>query len=231
MAASSLAPSTTSRLRKTFKMPMDDDSDDVPSDMDEQEQETLITDLATSNESANILYVRLFTALPLISCLPFLWSLFSSGRFATVFLPCILGITSLLLSALVMGFVPLGVGTDIASDGTLSGIAHSRLARRHAVSAGRGALLGVELSFEVPVDSSGPVARYAMVLDGVLSFVMAGFAVLFTGSIDAVGGGLWLLCLLPGVMCVVVLVVRGAMRDAERGLRELRGLRYGYKGA
>lgn len=236
----------TSRLRKTFKYPSDAMlDDDDPSDLDEQSQESLISSLSTSNDAANTLYTRIFTLLPLLACLPFLWTLFitapSHGALGAVFLPCILGVTSLGVSSLVMGFVPLntaagdGAGGEGVGKGTLSDIARAQSARRHAVAAGRGARLGVELPFCVPVDAAGPVARYAMGLNGVVCVGMGVFGVMFMGGNSAKMPrelqGFWMLCWVPGVMWVVVRVVRGAMEGVERGVGELKGLRYGLKGA
>ncbi|KPI36795.1 uncharacterized protein AB675_11860 [Cyphellophora attinorum] len=233
MATSAIA-GTTSRLRKTFKAAIDGDDSDIPSDMDEQEQDELIEKISSSNDSANLLYTRIFTVLPLVGVLPFLWTLLS-GR---SFLPCLLGISSLLLSSLTMGFIPLDTSANLGSNSepTLSSLAHARASRRNASAAGRGALLGLDLPFElISVDEGSPVRRYALVLDGVLSAIMAvgGFMLMGRDSKEVGDGGFWLLCLLPGVMCVVVVVVRGAMRDAERGLGGLRALgeRGGFKGA
>ncbi|ETN45662.1 uncharacterized protein HMPREF1541_09495 [Cyphellophora europaea CBS 101466] len=240
-ATSNLRSATTTHLRKTFKYPADEDDTSMDADrdeLDEEEQDTLITDLASSNATTNEFYVRTFTVLPLLACLPFLYFLVLRPHRLTV-LPCLLALTSLGASAFVMGFVPLE-GVDFGSDsagagggegrGGLSDIAHAQASRRRAAVASRGGQLGVELPFSVPVDVGGPVVRWMGVLNGGAPAILVVFAVLLMDA-DGVGQGFWLLLLLPALMAAVVAVVRAAMREMERGLRELGGLRYGYKGA
>jgi hypothetical protein len=67
-------------------------------------------------------------------------------------------------------------------------------------------------------------------VNAMVGAVLVVFAVLLMDT-DAGGQGFWLLLLLPGVIVAVVAVVRSAMGETERGLRELGGLRYDYKGA
>ena len=43
--------------------------------------------------------------------------------------------------------------------------------------------------------------------------------------------GLWLFLLLPGVLFGMVFMARRSMSEIQSGLRELRGMRYEYKGA
>jgi hypothetical protein len=56
----------TTRLRRTFHYPSD--SDDPP-DLDEEHQETLLQDLATTDQKTSTLYRYLFLALPLLTAL------------------------------------------------------------------------------------------------------------------------------------------------------------------
>lgn len=56
----------TTRLRHTFHYPSD--SDDPP-DLDEEHQETLLQDLATTDQKTSTLYRNLFLALPLLTTL------------------------------------------------------------------------------------------------------------------------------------------------------------------
>lgn len=260
-AASNLTTSATTHLRKAFKYRTDDDTTmDDRDELDEEEQETLIADLHSSNATTNLFYVRVFTALPLLAMLPFSYYL-TLGATRVAFLPCVLAVTSLAASAFTMGFVPHSdstgasgaeaaaagegdddgegwvgggkrapYGTVMTKGAGLSDIAHAQASRRRAALAVRGDLLGVELPFVVPVDVQGPVSRWIQILNGGLSAVLAVFAVLLIES-DAVGAGFWLLLLLPGVLCAVVAVVRSAMRETERGLKDLGRLRYDYKGA
>jgi hypothetical protein len=233
---STLSDATT-RLRHTFTAP-DSDTDSQPSDLDETEQDALISNLTTSNDTANTLYTRVFTALPLLGVLPFTWfgfvALFgttAAPKRGVVVLACLLAVTALLGVAAWVGFVPLEVSRGGSGrGGGLSDVAHAQALRRDAARVSRGARLGIELSdgVAVPFDVSGPVGRWIGMLSGVLAGVLVVFAVLLVN--DGVGG-FWLLCLLPMVLWVVAAVARSAMAESERGLRELRGLRYGYKGA
>jgi hypothetical protein len=230
--------SLSSTLRRPFKHISDDMSDTSSADrdeLDETEQESLISSLAESNEATNIFYTRLFFAGALIATVPFLWHLVAGGVTSVTFLPALLGLTSLLATAGWVGFVPLdgggvgGVGQG-GKVGTLSDVAHMQASRRRAAYVTVGGQLGVELPFGVPVDVQGPVGRWLPVANGVVGAVLMVFAVLLMDS-EAGGQGFWMLLLLPGVLAGVVAVVRGAMRETERGLRELGGLRYDYKGA
>lgn len=256
--------SSSSRQRHTYTHHSDnmsDDDGDDYSDLDETEQDNLISNLTVSNDDANLIYTRLFTILPLIATIPF----FVFLRVAP--LGCLLSVTSLGMSAFTVGFVPLvvkggGGGGAVAGTGTLSDIAHNQAMRRRTAAAqgglggagGGGTVLG-NLGWEVPFhvpgvsDSrgggvrggweAGPVGRYIVGMNVGVCGVLVVMAVRLMGSEMSDGGdgikggvgGFWLLLMLPAVVCAVVVVVRGAMRETERGLGELRGLRYGYKGA
>ncbi|KAK4157465.1 hypothetical protein C8A00DRAFT_29614 [Chaetomidium leptoderma] len=76
---------SAARLRKTFHYPSSDDDDDAsPSSvLDEQEQESLITLLTAQNRARNTTTLRLLSALPLLSTLPFLLRLFFSPTTTT----------------------------------------------------------------------------------------------------------------------------------------------------
>ncbi|KAF7953172.1 hypothetical protein EAE96_006388 [Botrytis aclada] len=94
---------TTSRLRKTFRYPTDNDSDDsLPEALDEEEQDNLIQHLATLHTQYNTIYTRFLLCLPLISIIPYLLTLFSP----TTSLLSILSITSLLSTAFLIYSLP-----------------------------------------------------------------------------------------------------------------------------
>jgi len=84
------------RLRKTFHYPTDDavDSSSDREDLDEQEQETLIQDLAQRDLTNTIFYRRAFTALPTAAALIYLPVLFSAESFRHVLL-ALLSLSSL----------------------------------------------------------------------------------------------------------------------------------------
>ncbi|TGO55401.1 hypothetical protein BOTNAR_0245g00060 [Botryotinia narcissicola] len=94
---------TTSRLRKTFRYPTDNDSDDsLPDALDEEEQDNLIQHLATLHTKYNTIYTRFLLCLPLISIIPYLLTLFSP----ITSLLSILSITSLLSTAFLIYSLP-----------------------------------------------------------------------------------------------------------------------------
>lgn len=84
------------RLRKTFHYPSEDaDSDNSDrEELDEQEQETLIEDLAKRDLDNTIFYRRAFTALPAVAALIYLPVLFSAEAFRHVLL-ALLSLTAL----------------------------------------------------------------------------------------------------------------------------------------
>jgi hypothetical protein len=255
--------SLSTRLRHTFKYTSDTSMDDL-SDLDETEQDTLISSLTTSNETTNLFYARVFTGVSLLATLPFLWHLLFFRFTRLTFLPAVLAVTSLAGSAFAMGFLPVGSGGDgrgnggrdgdgegsaigkekgkgkgyggyggygtAGKGGTLSDVAHAQAERRRAAHVLSGGQLGVELPFVVPIDVQGPVGKWLQTVNAIVGAVLVVFAVLLMDT-DAGGQGFWLLLLLPGVIVAVVAVVRSAMGETERGLRELGGLRYDYKGA
>ncbi|KAK4101457.1 hypothetical protein N658DRAFT_449264 [Parathielavia hyrcaniae] len=91
----------SARLRRTFHYPSDDDDDALaPTEvLDEQEQETLITNLASENHQRNTSFLRLLSTLPALSSIPFLLGLFlppptnASSHHTTL---CLIGLSSLL---------------------------------------------------------------------------------------------------------------------------------------
>ncbi|KAI4846319.1 hypothetical protein E4T44_05127 [Aureobasidium sp. EXF-8845] len=91
------------RLRKTFHYPtgdaVSDDSD--REELDEQEQETIIEDLAKRDLDNTIFYRRAFVALPAAAALIYLPILFSVESFRHVLL-ALLSLTSLGVTAYIM---------------------------------------------------------------------------------------------------------------------------------
>ena len=79
------------------------------------------------------------------------------------------------------------------------------------------------------LDREGPLLQALPVLNGVMCalLVVAGLGLKGRGG----GEWTWMYLLLPGVMMGMTTVARRSIMDEQRGIRELKGLRYGYKGA
>ncbi|KXT17598.1 hypothetical protein AC579_10136 [Pseudocercospora musae] len=96
--------SAATRLRKTFKYPSEDD--DSSSELDEEQQEKLISDLQTSDAAKNDIYRKIFLALPLLALLFSLTTFISAGS-ARARLLSLLSATSLACSAYVLHYMPI----------------------------------------------------------------------------------------------------------------------------
>ncbi|KAJ9619490.1 hypothetical protein H2203_008268 [Taxawa tesnikishii (nom. ined.)] len=94
----------TARVRKTFHYPTEED-DSAPSDLDEEEQEQLITTLRTRDDSNTGFYKRAFLALPLLSLLIYLPTLSSASSARSVILT-LLSWTSLLSTVYILHYAP-----------------------------------------------------------------------------------------------------------------------------
>ncbi|OCT51611.1 hypothetical protein CLCR_09062 [Cladophialophora carrionii] len=208
----------STRLRKAFKYPSDDDGDGSQEAMDEEEQEHLLQNLQASETSTNEIYTTVFTCLPLVILMPFLWYL-SRSTSGTMVLLCLLGITSLISSAYIMYMVP--VSTPLGSLSNLPRIASSAQQRRNYSSS--------QTSFLLTSDQS-PINQYLPYLN---AFICALLFLASWGywSRSDVPEGLWLFLLLPGVVFGMVFMAKRSMAEIETGLSELRGMRYQYKGA
>lgn len=94
------------RLRTAFRYPSEDDSD--PDELDEEHQEQLISDLQAEDARKNDLYRKVFLAVPLIGALFFLYTLFFNSATAQQVLAAVLSVSSLLCTAYILHFMPLG---------------------------------------------------------------------------------------------------------------------------
>lgn len=182
------------------------------------EQEHLLENLQASETSSNAIYMLLFTGLPLIVIVPFIWYLFSSTTKSMALL-CLLSITSLVSSAYIMYMIPLG--TPLGSLSTFPRTAPGAQQRRNHG--------GSQTSFLLTSDES-PINQYLPYLNAFIS------ALLFLGSWayrsrTGTPDGFWIFLLFPGVIFMMVFIARRTMADVQSGLSELRGMRYGYKGA
>jgi hypothetical protein len=86
-----------------------------------------------------------------------------------------------------------------------------------------------QTSFLLTSDES-PINQYLPYLNAFISGLLF-FASWAYRARSNVPEGLWLFFLLPGVIFAIVFMTRKSMAEVESGLSELRGMRYGYKGA
>ncbi|KAI4234431.1 MAG: hypothetical protein L6R40_006750 [Gallowayella cf. fulva] len=106
-------------MRKAFYSAGEDEVDDeLPEDFDEEEQENLIAQLKKQDEANNILFRRIFLAMPVISVVTFLPTLLAAPLFR-MRLISFLSISSLLFTAYTLIRVPSTGATrkqTVASD-------------------------------------------------------------------------------------------------------------------
>lgn len=93
----------TTRLRKTFRYPTDEDSDDPVEGIDEEEQEKLIQTLHTTDAAKTRLYTALLLPLPLLPTLLYLPRLTTSLPAASL---SAAAIASLLATAYILYYLP-----------------------------------------------------------------------------------------------------------------------------
>lgn len=102
----SASQDASARLRKAFKYPSEDNSSDAGSDLDEQEQETLIQNLAAADAQKTQNYKTAFISLPLLSIILYVPKLLLPSNNNELLL-AVLSITSFLCSAYILWFIPL----------------------------------------------------------------------------------------------------------------------------
>ncbi|AEO61618.1 hypothetical protein MYCTH_2311946 [Thermothelomyces thermophilus ATCC 42464] len=249
-------PTPVARLRRTFHYPSSDDDDDddastSPAVLDEQEQESLIADLARQNDRRNQTTHRLLCALPLLSTLPFLLDLFlaRAGRA----LPA-LGLSSLLATGWMLarlgvtetGFPALD-GMYARGHGHGHGHGHGQLGRSRSRSRSRqrrlggvggvggrggrgggGGILGASVSSgaKSPLETHLPWLNVALAALALLTGLLQR---LKTGPVAA-GVSPLMLGALPGVVYAVIIGAKVVMAGVDPE-RELSALKYAYKGA
>ncbi|KAH7125668.1 hypothetical protein B0J11DRAFT_528992 [Dendryphion nanum] len=104
----------STRLRRTFNYPTESDDDDaVEAGMDEQDRETLITDLSARDTSSTRLYTHLLLLLPLLPIPFYIPHLFG---IATI-VPALCAVASLAASAYTLYFLPLPPVRNSAAGG------------------------------------------------------------------------------------------------------------------
>ncbi|KAJ9607007.1 hypothetical protein H2200_009018 [Cladophialophora chaetospira] len=208
----------STRLRKAFKYPTDDDGTGSHEDMDEEEQEQVLESMQASETSSNAIYTLLFTGLPLVVILPFIRYLFLSTS-SSMALLCLLSITSLVSSAYMMYMIPLGTPLGSLSK-VLRPTPSAQQQRDHAFS---------RTSFLLTSDES-PINQYLPYLNAFIS-VLLFLASWAYRSRTGAPAGFWVVLLFPGINFIMVFMTKRSMAEVQTGLSELRGMRYEYKGA
>ncbi|KAG8631696.1 hypothetical protein KVT40_000836 [Elsinoe batatas] len=188
----------TTHLRRTFHYSSDTDPDPItrhPDDeLDNDQQEAIITSLRTQNENSIKLYRTIFTALPVLIAAFFLPSLVVPGK-RRGGLTALLSISNLLCSAYTIYFLP---------------------AHKGEVPTGVGGRRQRALLAEMET----PVALYLPILNGVLAGVLALFGVVLWRKGDVVGG-LW--GVVPAAVYAVVMMARRELVPLDiEGLERMR---------
>ncbi|EFQ33419.1 hypothetical protein CGRA01v4_00859 [Colletotrichum graminicola] len=235
---------TAARLRRTFHYPTDDDSADSQADvMDEEEQEVLIQRLADENAARNAQFNTFLIALPLLTTIPYLISLFRLSAPLT----SLLSITSLLSTAFLLHTQPPDV-TGIAlldawshpktprgspssslasSTSSISGASSSSSSSYQPVRT-PGRTRRRRSSFSLVKDQKSPLETYLPYLNlGLCAvLVLTGF-VTRSGERHALGQvGLGNL---PAIVYVVTLIAKVVMGSVDPE-KELAALKYDLKG-
>ncbi|EXJ82037.1 hypothetical protein A1O1_08105 [Capronia coronata CBS 617.96] len=239
------------RLRRAFRYSSDEDdgTDLSPEEMDEEEQEHLLTNLQASESASNRQYTLVLTGLPLIVIFPFLryLTLSTTASMATL---CLLSITSLMASAYIMYFVPI---TDIDAGfssnskpnvgGGASGPSQRSPSSIFAPTSGGPITQRRRLPTLLLSDSAGsPITRYLPLLNAAISALLFLAAMVYRSNSSSnsnsnaktrpdVPEGLWLFLLLPPVIFAMVYMAKRSMGEIQTGLSQLQALRYDYKGA
>ncbi|OTA57270.1 hypothetical protein K449DRAFT_386571 [Hypoxylon sp. EC38] len=233
----------TSRLRRTFAYPTDDnDAPSFPSSaevLDEQEQEDLITSLAQQNEARNSQFRLLLLCLPVVSALPYLVALVfprssGDGGSGSDRLTALLSLTSLASTAWMLWTQAPGVTGIRVLDAWVSGAGAGADSGSRGNKKEPGQQKKKKQDRSVPFWAEehrrSPLEKYLPYLNlGVCAvLVLAGFL-----SKSASSQGRWGhvgLSNLPAIVYGVVLVAKMVMGSVDPE-RDLGALRYEYKGA
>jgi len=235
------------RLRRTFHYPTDDDSaDSQPDVMDEEEQEVIIQRLADENAARNAQFNTFLLALPLLTTIPYLISLFRLSAPLT----SLLSITSLLSTAFLLHTQP----PDVTGIALLDAWSHPKTPRASpssSLASSTSSISGASSSssssssyqpvrspgrtrrrrssFSVVKDQKSPLETYLPYLNlGLCAvLVLTGF-VTRSGERHALGHvGLGNL---PAIVYVVTLIAKVVMGSVDPE-KELAALKYDLKGA
>ncbi|KAI9049906.1 hypothetical protein LZ554_006053 [Drepanopeziza brunnea f. sp. 'monogermtubi'] len=198
---------TTARLRKTFRYPTDNDSEDeTPDAMDEEEQESLIQSLKEENQKRNQQYTTALLIISLFCCTPYLSTIFS----APTTLLSVLSITSLLSTAYMIHTSPPGQ-TGLAFVDRVNTEPQSMAARRNSLLAANG----------------GPIKQFLPYLNVGLCVILLGLGSMVQRKGVAVWAGFaWLPAAVYGVAVAGKWVIGGVDPGDLANLRyELREVR------
>ncbi|KAK4228468.1 hypothetical protein QBC38DRAFT_153710 [Podospora fimiseda] len=198
--------STTARFRKKFRYPSDVDDghnsdNSIPEIMDEQEQDNFIAILSQSNTQRNAATSRFLFILPIISAIPFLLPIFLSHPTSPS---------------------PVFILVSLSSLAATTFLIHTLPPEKTGISF-------LDSAGSIPVlDIKGPLEKHLPYLNLGL-VVLAGLNGLLEQRIKSAHNGV-LLGLLPGIVYGVVIGAKVMMASVDPE-RELKGLKYGYKGA
>ncbi|EKD12851.1 hypothetical protein MBM_09080 [Drepanopeziza brunnea f. sp. 'multigermtubi' MB_m1] len=196
---------TTARLRKTFRYPTDNDSEDETQDvMDEEEQESLIQTLKEENQRRNQQYITALLIISLLCCTPYLSTIFSGPTR----LLSVLSITSLLSTAYMVHTSPPGQ-TGLAFVDRANAEPKSMAARREALLAA----------------NDGPIKQFLPYLNVGLCVILLGLGSMVQRKGVAVWAGFaWLPAAVYGVSVAAKWVIGGVDPGDLANFRyELRG--------
>ncbi|KAB5582647.1 hypothetical protein GE09DRAFT_1075808 [Coniochaeta sp. 2T2.1] len=238
--------STTARLRRTFAYPTDDSTDasaSTPEALDEEEQESLIANLATQNEERNAQFRYLLFALPVLSSIPYLMSILTLRSPQAA----LLALTSLASTAWLLYYLPPaetgipyldslgststkhtrangGEEEDEETYTSTSSLHRTRTNRRNRRAS----------SFSITRQAAfhrTPLQKWLPYLNLGLCGVLVAIGILKSARGDGGHGRASLVTdLLPGVVYAVVLAAKMVMAGVDPE-GELGGLRYEFKGA
>lgn len=222
--------STTSRLRRTFAYPSDDNRErdgesSTSSDaaLDEQEQEDLIASLAAQNAARNAQFRLFLLALPVCSALPYLLALFRGGGSSSGSsspLVAVLSLSSLASTTWMLYALPPDVTGIPRLDAWIAGGGGNAMGRNSA-------------RFALKQQQGSPLELYLPYLNMGLCAILVFTGFMNKSGAAAAAAGQWGhvgLGNLPAIVYAVVLVAKMVMGGVDPE-RELSGLRYGYKGA
>ncbi|KAF2142413.1 uncharacterized protein K452DRAFT_297705 [Aplosporella prunicola CBS 121167] len=191
----------STRLRKAFRYPDDEDDDEPVDGIDEEEQDKLIAEISLEDIAKTEFFQKAFVSIPALSLILYLRPLFSPSSFSE-FLTACLAITSLCASAYILYFVPLrspGRSPTAARDPQTFDVVNAHL------------------------ESGSPIERSIGYLNGALCAVVA-LSSWAAGTRVSPWEGY-----LPGLILGLVYLVRSQLAPVD--VAGLERLRYGYKGA
>ena len=183
------------------------DDEDPEDELDEEQQEKLISKLADTDARQNALYRKLFLSIPLLSALFFLYMFLFASSNARERMTAFLGMSSLGVTAYILHFVPVEEGMSLSTSSSSSS------------------------SFSSPRISKGmmeksPLEKYIVYLNGALVGMMSVAAMVSwrRGSREQAWREM-----IPGIVFGMSMFARQQLAPLD--LEELQKARYELKGA